>query len=77
LRDATTLATRLGEAPEWVAAAALLTMLALGLGGGRPATPPTVPVTTTDRTPDPDPDRTPDPTPTPEPTKEQDDHDAA
>jgi apolipoprotein N-acyltransferase len=35
LRDATTLATRVGEAPEWVAAAALLTMLALGLRGGR------------------------------------------
>lgn len=39
LRDATTLATRVGEAPEWVAAAALLTMLALGLRGGRPAGP--------------------------------------
>ncbi|GAA2743454.1 apolipoprotein N-acyltransferase [Terrabacter aerolatus] len=37
LRDATTLATRVGEAPEWVAAAALLTMLALGLLGGRGA----------------------------------------
>ena len=39
LRDATTLATRLGEAPEWVAAAALLTMLALGAvaARGRPA----------------------------------------
>ncbi|GAA3710405.1 apolipoprotein N-acyltransferase [Terrabacter ginsenosidimutans] len=35
LRDATTLATRVGEAPEWAAAAALLTMLALGLRGGR------------------------------------------
>jgi apolipoprotein N-acyltransferase len=35
LRDATTLATRVGEAPEWVAAAALLTMLALGLRRGR------------------------------------------
>ena len=35
LRDATTLATRVGEAPEWVAAAALLTLLALGLWGGR------------------------------------------
>jgi apolipoprotein N-acyltransferase len=41
LRDATTLATRLGEAPEWVAAAALLTMLALGVRGGRPAVPET------------------------------------
>jgi len=35
LRDATTLATRVGEAPEWVAAAALLTMLALGIRRGR------------------------------------------
>jgi apolipoprotein N-acyltransferase len=41
LRDATTLATRVGEAPEWVAAAALLTMLALGVRGGRPAVPET------------------------------------
>lgn len=41
LRDATTLATRVGEAPEWVAAAALLTMLALGLRSGRPAAPET------------------------------------
>ncbi len=41
LRDATTLATRVGEAPEWVAAAALLTMLALGLRGGRPTVPET------------------------------------
>ena len=43
LRDATTLATRVGEAPEWVAAAALLTMLALGLraDAARPAVPET------------------------------------
>ena len=41
LRDATTPATRLGEAPEWVAAAALLTMLALGVRSGRPAVPET------------------------------------
>ena len=66
LRDGTTLATRLGEAPEWAAAAALLTMLALGLRGGRPATSPTVPVAAPDRNPD----------ETPEPTKEQDDDDA-
>jgi apolipoprotein N-acyltransferase len=38
LRDATTLATRVGEAPEWVAAAALLAMLALGIRRGRVAT---------------------------------------
>lgn len=37
LRDATTLATRVGEAPEWVAAAALLMMLALGIRRGRAA----------------------------------------
>ncbi|GAA2484426.1 apolipoprotein N-acyltransferase [Terrabacter carboxydivorans] len=50
LRDATTLATRVGEAPEWVAAAALLTMLALGLRGGRGARGggPEVPDTTKD-----------------------------
>jgi apolipoprotein N-acyltransferase len=36
LRDATTLATRVGEAPEWVAAAALLVVLALGIRRGRP-----------------------------------------
>ncbi|GAB3871490.1 apolipoprotein N-acyltransferase [Terrabacter terrigena] len=36
LRDATTPATRVGEAPEWVAAAALLAMLALGVRRGRP-----------------------------------------
>nr|WP_255524139.1 apolipoprotein N-acyltransferase [Terrabacter sp. MAHUQ-38] len=35
LRDATTLATRVGEAPEWAAAAGLLVMLALGIRGGR------------------------------------------
>ena len=39
LRDATTLATRLGEAPEWVAAAALLTMLILGTRSRRPGVP--------------------------------------
>ena len=37
LRDATTVAIRVGEAPEWVAAAALLTMLALSLRSGRGA----------------------------------------
>ena len=47
LRDATTVATRVGEAPEWVAAAALLTMLALSLRSGR-GTRARVPQTTKD-----------------------------
>jgi apolipoprotein N-acyltransferase len=41
LRDATTLATRVGEAPEWAAAAGLLAMLALGIRGGRRTVPET------------------------------------
>ncbi len=39
LRDATTLATRVGEAPEWVAAGALLVLLAAGIRRPRPVTP--------------------------------------
>lgn len=67
LRDATTLATRVGEAPEWVATAALLTMLALGLRRGRPAGP------------DPAPERAPAGVPqtVPQTPKEEDDDDAA
>ncbi|MFC7593796.1 apolipoprotein N-acyltransferase [Terrabacter sp. GCM10028922] len=41
LRDATTLATRVGEAPEWAAAAGLLAMLALGIRGARRTVPET------------------------------------
>ena len=48
LRDATTLATRVGETPEWVAVVALLTMLALGIRRGRPTAPDTAPHTTKD-----------------------------
>ena len=39
LRDATTLATRVGEAPEWVAAGALLVLLVLRVRAMRPVTP--------------------------------------
>jgi apolipoprotein N-acyltransferase len=39
LRDATTLATRVGEAPEWVAAGALLVLLMAGLRRPRPVNP--------------------------------------
>ena len=39
LRDATTLATAVGEAPEWVAAAALLVLLVVSVRRLRPATP--------------------------------------
>ncbi|GAA1974910.1 apolipoprotein N-acyltransferase [Terrabacter lapilli] len=71
LRDATTLATRVGEAPEWVAAAALVAMLALGLRRGRPAGP----RTPTGRAPQKPPETVPETVPhTP---KEEDDDDAA
>lgn len=43
LRDATTLATRVGEAPEWAAGAGLLVMLGLGIRGGRRTAPETAP----------------------------------
>jgi apolipoprotein N-acyltransferase len=62
LRDATTLATRLGAAPEWFAATALLVLSGARVTGRRRAAPESH---TPDHTPDDD---------TPE-SKEQDDDD--
>ena len=51
LRDAQTLATRLGEAPEWVAVAALLVLIGAGVWRRNPAR-----LTTPDETKDEDDD---------------------